>query len=68
MSAVIREPKKAKKDWRTDRFSPGETCQKSGQYTLTNGDQITMVKGETFPPTPRPRMGWKISDVSRGKR
>lgn len=68
MSAVIREPKKAKKDWRTDRFKPGETCLKSGQYTLTDGTQATIVKGEVFPPTPRKGMGWKLTDASRGRR
>lgn len=68
MSAVIREPKKRKKDWRVDRFSPGETCPKSGQWTLTDGTQATVTKGEPMPPTPRPRMGWRLTDESRGKR
>lgn len=60
--------KKPKKDWRTDRFRPGEKCLKSGQYSDTSGNQITMVRGEIFPPTVRPRMSWKLSDESRGHR
>lgn len=53
---------------RPKRYKPGETCKISGQYTNTDGDQITMVKGATFPATPRPRMTWRLSDESRGKR
>lgn len=50
------------------RWKPGETCPKSGQWSLTNGDQVTLVKGETFPPTPRPRMTYKLTDQSRGRK
>lgn len=47
------------------RFKPGEKCPVSGQWTLTDGTQATVTKGEPLPPTPRPRMGWKLTDASR---
>jgi len=50
------------------RYKPGTTCKQSGQYTDSDGDQITMVKGKTFPATKRPKMTWRLSDESRGNR
>lgn len=50
------------------RYKPGQTCKQSGQYGNADGDQITMVRGETFPPTPRPNMTWRLTDASRGNR
>jgi hypothetical protein len=52
---------------RQRRYKSGQKVLVSGQYTNTDGDQVTCVKGEIFPPTPRPRMTWKLSDSSRGK-
>lgn len=54
-------------DWKVRRHKPGETCKVSGQYSLTDKTQTTLVKGDTFPPTPRPRMGWKLTDKTKGK-
>lgn len=46
------------------RWKPGETCIASGQYSLTSGEQCTLAKGHVFPPTPRSRMGWKLTDAT----
>lgn len=50
------------------RYKPGTTCKVSGQYVDSDGNQITMVKGKTFPATVRPDMTWRLSDASRGNR
>jgi len=50
------------------RYKPGTTCKQSGQYSDSDGNQITMVKGNTFPATKRPNMTWKLTDASRGDR
>lgn len=47
------------------RFKPGEICPVSGQWSLTDGTQATVTKGEPLPPSPRPRMGWKLTDRTR---
>ncbi len=47
------------------RYKPGKTCKVSGQYTDSDGHQITMVKGKTFPATQRPGMTWKLTDRTR---
>lgn len=47
------------------RYKPGEKVKVSGQYTNTDGGQATCVKGEVFPPLPRPRMTWKLTDRTR---
>ncbi len=47
------------------RYRPGEICPISGQWTLSNGQQATVVKGEPMPPTPRPNMKWRLTDRTR---
>ena len=52
---------------------PGETVQRSGQYRVVGprgGDQgreVTVVKGEPFPPSPKPGMGYGKSDKTKHK-
>ncbi|MDA0263813.1 MAG: hypothetical protein O3A93_01675 [Chloroflexi bacterium] len=52
---------------------PGETAKRSGQYPLVGpkgGDQgreVTVVKGEPFPPTPKPGMGYGKPDSTKHK-
>lgn len=53
-------------EWRTRRHRPGTVVRISGQYVATDGSQVTCVRGERLPPTPRPRMSWRLSDQSRG--
>jgi len=50
---------------KSKRWKPGEICIVSGQYVLTNGQAATVTRGEPFPPASRPRMTWKLSDVTR---
>lgn len=53
------------KQLRLRKFKPGETAPMSGQYTNSDGDQVTMVKGRRFPPEPRKNMRWRITDYTR---
>lgn len=52
-------------------FVPGQKCPKSGQYMLIDefgfrtGREVTVVYGEPFPPTPRPRMSYVLVDATR---
>ena len=52
---------------------PGETAQQSGQYPLVGprgGDkdrEVTVVKGEPFPPTRKPGMGYGEPDPTKHK-
>ncbi len=58
-------------------FKPGEEVLRSGQYGLVGprgantGEERTLVKGEPFPPTPKPKMGFVLEDPTyhrkRGK-
>lgn len=47
------------------RYKPGQKVPVSGQYTDSDGRQVTMVKGKTFPPSFRPNMTWKLTDRTR---
>jgi len=55
-------------------YKPGERAPRSGQYPLVGprgGDQdreVTVTRGEPFPPTPAPGMGYGKPDVTRHKR
>ncbi len=57
-------------DWRC-LYKPGETVPVSGQYPLLGpkggdtGQEVTSVKGEPFPPTPKPGMGYGKPDKSK---
>ncbi len=42
-------------------YSPGETCTKSGIYqNTTTKNEVTVVKGEPFPPTPSASQEYKL--------
>lgn len=52
-------------------YRPGQIAPKSGQYPQlgpqggTTGQEVTVVKGEPFPPTPKPKMGYGRPDLTR---
>lgn len=52
-------------------YRPGEKVPYSGQAGIIGprggdtGKERTVVKGETFPPTPRPRQGFRIVDITK---
>ena len=45
-------------------YKPGMKVPVSGQYTNTDGRQVTCVKGEKFPPG-RAGLTWKLTDRTR---
>lgn len=53
------------------QFRPGQTVPKSGQYPIVGprggrtGDEVTSVKGEPFPPTPKSGMGFGKPDLTK---
>ena len=53
---------------------PGERAKQSGQYEIVGprggktGREVTVVKGEPFPPTPEPGMGYIIVDKTKHKK
>jgi hypothetical protein len=53
-------------------FKPGETAKRSGQYEQVgprggHGKEVTVVKGEPFPPTPSPGSTYKLVDATKNK-
>ena len=54
-------------------LKPGQIAPRSGQYPLEGprgGDQgreVTVVKGEPFPPTPKPGMSYGKPDPTKHK-
>lgn len=50
---------------------PGEIANKSGQYPQVGprggetGQEVTVTKGEPFPPTPKPGMGYGKPDLTK---
>ncbi|HVE45524.1 MAG TPA: hypothetical protein VNA57_02090 [Acidimicrobiales bacterium] len=47
-------------------LKPGETAPSSGQYKNTGtGKEVTVVKGEPLPPTPRPGQSYKLVDKTK---
>lgn len=52
---------------------PGERAPISGQYEITGprgghtGEERTAVKGNTMPPTPRPRQGYVPVDPTKNR-
>ncbi|MFN8658897.1 MAG: YjzC family protein [Candidatus Obscuribacterales bacterium] len=55
------------------KLKPGQTAPASGQYKVVGpkgGDQkveVTVVKGEPMPPTPKPGMGFELVDKTKHK-
>ena len=55
-------------------FKPGEEVPRSGQYDIlgprgaNTGEERTLVKGEPFPPTPKPKMGYVLDDPTKHRR
>ena len=54
-------------------YKPGQTAPRSGQYPLVGprgidqGREVTVVKGEPFPPTPKSGMGYGKPDPTKHK-
>jgi hypothetical protein len=51
---------------------PGESAPRSGQYQQIGprggaGKEVTVVKGEPLPPTPKAGMGYKLVDATKNK-
>lgn len=52
---------------------PGEKAPASGQYGVVGprggktGKEVTVVKGEPMPPTPKPGMGYVMNDPTNNK-
>lgn len=55
------------------KLKPGSTTPKSGQYEVVGpkggktGTEVTAVKGEPLPPTPKPGMGYVLTDATKHK-
>ena len=55
------------------RFKPGQIVLRSGQYRIVgvNGiklkKEVTCVKGERFPPTPRKNQTYELEDATNNK-
>ncbi|MBM3933954.1 MAG: YjzC family protein [SAR202 cluster bacterium] len=53
------------------KYKPGQIAPDSGQYPVVGprgGDQgreVTVVRGEPFPPTPKPGMGYGKPDKTK---
>ena len=56
------------------KFRPGEKAPVSGQYPVLGprggdqGTEVTVVRGEPFPPTPKPGMGYGKPDATKHRR
>lgn len=49
-------------------LKPGTTTPKSGQYqNTTTKTEVTAVKGEPLPPTPKPGQAYKLVDATKHK-
>lgn len=54
-------------------LKPGHDAPKSGQYVEvgprggSQGNEVTMPKGHTLPPTSKPGNGYKLVDASKNK-
>ena len=52
-------------------YKPGQTAPRSGQYGVLGprggdtGREVTVVRGEPLPPTPKPGMGYVMNDPTR---
>ncbi len=57
---------------KTKDIKPGEIAQRSGQYQQIGprggkGMEVTVVKGEPLPPTPKKRMTYTLVDPTKHK-
>lgn len=56
-----------------ERHKPGQIAKQSGQYPLVGprggktGAEVTVVRGEPFPPTPKPGMSFGKPDPTKHK-
>ena len=56
-----------------EKFKPGHIAQQSGQYQIvgqrggSKGMEVTVVKGEPFPPTPAPNLFYILVDPTKNK-
>ncbi len=51
------------------RFKPGEKAPTSGQYKNVNtGNEVTVVKGEPMPPTPKKNQDYILVDKTKHKK
>lgn len=53
-------------------LKPGSTAPASGQYQQIGpnggkGKEVTSVKGEPLPPTPKPGISYKLVDATKNK-
>lgn len=54
-------------------IKPGTPATQSGQYGVVGpkggktGAEVTVVKGEPLPPTPKPGMGFVLNDATKHK-
>lgn len=49
-------------------YSPGQKVPTSGQYkNPSTGAEVTSVKGEVFPPTPKSGQGYVLVDKTKHK-
>lgn len=50
-------------------FRPGETAEVSGQYkNIKTGKEVTVTRGEPFPPTPKKRQRYILVDRTKHKK
>lgn len=58
---------------KTPTYKPGQKAPVSGQYGVVGpkggktGTEVTVTKGETFPPTPKPGQGFVLVDKTKHK-
>ena len=51
------------------KLKPGMPAPKSGQYQNTETKtEVTVVKGEPLPPTPKPNQPYKLVDATKHKK
>jgi len=52
-----------------NQFKPGQKAPTSGQYKNSRtGTEVTVVKGEPLPPTPKPGQSYSLADKTKHKR
>ena len=50
-------------------LKPGEIAEVSGQYkNIQTGKEVTVTKGEPFPPTPKKRQRYILADRTKHKK
>lgn len=54
---------------RKKTYKPGDKAPTSGQYkNLNTGNEVTVVKGEPLPPTPRKNQKYILVDKTKHKK